>query len=36
MKGCSFLTLMYFDPDEPDINIYRRSSQAMQKQLALA
>ena len=23
-----------FDPDEPDINIYRRASQAMQKQLA--
>ena len=24
-----------FDPDEPDINIYRRASQAMQKQLTL-
>ena len=25
-----------FDPDEPDINIYRRASQAMQKQLSQA
>jgi UPF0755 protein len=35
-EGLFFPDTYLFDPDEPDINIYRRSSQAMQKQLALA
>jgi len=35
-EGLFFPDTYVFDPDEPDINIYRRSSQAMQKQLALA
>ncbi len=35
-EGLFYPDTYVFDPDEPDINIYRRSSQAMQKQLALA
>ncbi len=35
-EGLFFPDTYVFDPDEPDINIYRRSSQAMQKQLTLA
>ena len=34
-EGLFFPDTYVFDPDEPDINIYRRSSQAMQKQLAI-
>ncbi len=35
-EGLFYPDTYIFDPDEPDINIYRRASQAMQKQLALA
>jgi UPF0755 protein len=35
-EGLFYPDTYVFDPDEPDINIYRRSSQAMQKQLAAA
>ena len=35
-EGLFFPDTYLFDPDEPDINIYRRSAQAMQKQLTLA
>jgi UPF0755 protein len=35
-EGIFFPDTYIFDPDEPDINIYRRASQAMQKQLSLA
>lgn len=35
-EGLFYPDTYIFDPDEPDINIYRRASQAMQKQLSLA
>jgi len=35
-EGIFYPDTYVFDPDEPDINIYRRSAQAMQKQLLLA
>ena len=35
-EGLFFPDTYIFDPDEPDLNIYRRASQAMQKQLGSA
>ena len=35
-EGLFFPDTYVFDPDEPDLNIYRRASQAMQKQLGNA
>ena len=35
-EGIFYPDTYVFDPDEPDINIYRRASQAMQKQLSQA
>ena len=34
-EGLFFPDTYIFDPDEPDVNIYRRASQAMQKQLGI-
>ena len=35
-EGLFFPDTYVFDPDEPDLNVYRRASQAMQKQLGSA